>query len=320
MSFVLQAPLNHATAFLSFLGDLITEHDREERLEKGSSLVPASFIDELRPIYLQSRVDQAVLHESEVSLMPLRRRIQSALGLPCQALPTALAPAPAPVPKQPESKGAARAPATAFEVVRRLSAYLRPYVENHPARLIRYGFSLVRPQLDHEGHAACALCRLRPHVSSSGAEHTMQAFGSSAAIERPDNKPPAGTRDSPPMGGAQHAPQPNRAQAKRSGSLPRHPSPPTHPTANPTANPMKHAIPPSFPATLLALLLPCLLVLLCQCQAVSAPNGRSLNKKETRKVLAERYYTMNGKRMVERRVLITDKPRLETWLYSEALD
>jgi len=83
---------------------------------------------------------------------------------------------------------------------------------------------------------------------------------------------------------------------------------------------MKLAIPPSFPATLLALLLPCLLVLLCQCQAVSAPNGRSLNKKETRKVLAERYYTMNGQRMVERRVLITDKPRLETWFYSEALD
>lgn len=316
MSFVLQAPLNHATAFLSFLGDLITQHDREERLEKGSSLVPASFIEELRPIYLQSRVDQAVLHESEISLMPLRWRIHSALGLPWQALAAVppSAPAPAPVVKQPRLKGASRAPVTAFEVVRRLSAYLRPYVENHPARLIRYGFSLVRPQLDHGGHAACELSRPRLPVSSSSSEHARQAFESSAAIERPDIKSPAGTRDSPPAGGAQIAPQPNRALAKRSGRLASHPSPQT----NQAANPMKLAIPPSFPVTLLAVLLPCLL--LCQCQAVSDPNSLPLRQKETRKVIYERYYTMNGHRMVERRVVVTDKPRLETWLYSEVLD
>jgi hypothetical protein len=75
---------------------------------------------------------------------------------------------------------------------------------------------------------------------------------------------------------------------------------------------------PSFLPPLLAGLLPCLL--LCQCQRRPAPDGRLPRFKETRPVLYERYYTLNGHRMVERRVLVTRTPRLETEIYSEALD
>lgn len=81
---------------------------------------------------------------------------------------------------------------------------------------------------------------------------------------------------------------------------------------------MKHAFPPSFPATLLAVLLPCLL--LCQCQTVTDLNSRFRGDTETRQVIYERYYTMNGHRMVERRVIVTVEPRFETELYTKVLD
>ena len=144
MSYILEAPHHSPSAFLTFMGDLISQHDREEHFLKGSSLLPNALIEELRGLYLQSRVDHAVLREAEASLQPLRHQLQNALGLPEQKMQVQrLKPT---VVHRSELVAAdiEKSTATAFEIVGRLSTYLRPLVEEHPERLLRYGFSLVR--------------------------------------------------------------------------------------------------------------------------------------------------------------------------------
>lgn len=50
----------------------------------------------------------------------------------------------------------------------------------------------------------------------------------------------------------------------------------------------------------------------CLSQCAHQPSERYLTNEDSGKVISERYYEINGVRKVERRILVTATPRLET--------
>ena len=58
---------------------------------------------------------------------------------------------------------------------------------------------------------------------------------------------------------------------------------------------------------------------LAQCTCPRVDPNRPLTPADEGKVISERYYEINGVRKVERRILVTTRPRLETRLETRIL-
>ncbi len=59
---------------------------------------------------------------------------------------------------------------------------------------------------------------------------------------------------------------------------------------------------------------------LTQCVNTIDPTSRQLTNADAGKVIDERYYEVNGRRKVDRRVIVNTKPRLETKIVTQWLD
>jgi hypothetical protein len=67
--------------------------------------------------------------------------------------------------------------------------------------------------------------------------------------------------------------------------------------------------------------IPLILSSLClvQCASQHVPPGRPLTAADKGKILSVRYYEINGIRKVERWIIVTTQPKLETRLETEIL-
>ncbi len=58
---------------------------------------------------------------------------------------------------------------------------------------------------------------------------------------------------------------------------------------------------------------------LVQCAAQRVDPGRPLTRADAGKVISERFYEINGVRKVDRRIIVTTTPRLETRIETQIL-